>query len=747
MPDLLLELFSEEIPARMQAGAAEDLRRLVTGALREHGLSHEGAASFATPRRLALHIAGLPARQPDTREEKRGPRVGAPDAAVQGFLKSAGLKSLAEAKIQRDSKKGEFYIAIMAQKGRATIEVLAEALPAAIRAFPWPKSMRWGEASARTGALRWVRPLHAILATFGPETEETEVVPFAVDGVAAGNFTFGHRFMAPGKIKVRRFGDYVAALEKAKVVLDPARRRDIILYDSRDLALAQGLELVDDEVLSHEVAGLVEWPVVLTGEFDPAFLDLPPEVVRTTIRVNQKCFVLKDPSSGRLSHKFVLVANIEAADGGAAIAAGNGRVVQARLSDAKFFWETDLKVKLEDRLEQLDQIIFHEKLGTQGARARRLAGLAREIAPYTGADIALAERAGRLAKADLTSEMVGEFPELQGVMGRYYARAQCEHPSVAEAIEDHYKPQGLSDRVPRAPVAISVALADKFYTLTGFFRINEKPTGSKDPYGLRRAALGIIAIVLENELRLPLRSLCELLAQIPFAETRVQPGVTFEVNRPRVEPNELFNELMDFFGERLKVYLRERGARYDLIDAVFALPGQDDLLLIVSRVEALGRFLNTEDGTNLLAGYRRAANILRAEEKIDGPGAFDGACDPSLLQDPSEKHLWSVVQSISADTRRHLALAEARIGRPEFAGQTRFEDGMEYNAAWRALTGQKPFEDAMECLSSLRPPVDVFFEHVTVNAEDPRLRLNRLRLLNELRSAMHKAADFSKIAG
>src|SRR5580704_13230794 len=611
MPDLLLELFSEEIPARMQARAAEDLRRLVTGALRERGLSHEGAASFVTPRRLALHISGLPARQPDTRDEKRGPRVGAPDAAVQGFLKSAGLKSLAEAKIQRDSKKGEFYIAVMEQRGRATIEVLAEVLPAAIKGFPWPKSMRWGEASARTGALRWVRPLHAILATFGPETEETEVVPFAVDGVAAGNFTFGHRFMAAGKIKVRRFDDYVAALEKAKVVLDPARRRDIILYDARDLALAQGLELVEDEALLHEVAGLVEWPVVLTGEFDAAFLDIPPEVVRTTIHVNQKSFVLKDPSSGRLSHKFVLVANIEAADGGAAIAAGNGRVVQARLSDAKFFWETDLKIKLDGRLAKLDHIIFHEKLGTQGERAKRLEGLASYIALYAGADEALAARAALLAKADLTSEMVGEFPELQGVMGRYYALAQGEPPSVAEAIEDHYKPQGPSDRVPASSVAISFALADKLDTLAGFFAIGEKPTGSKDPYGLRRAALGVIALILENKLRFRLRWL--------FDKAFKQAAYSKES-----EPELLFGELMSFFSDRLKVYLRERGTRHDLTDAVFALPGQDDLLLFVSRVEALQRFLDTDDGKNLLAGYRRAANIVRAEEKNDGQGAFDG---------------------------------------------------------------------------------------------------------------------------
>jgi glycyl-tRNA synthetase beta chain len=715
MPDLLLELFSEEIPARMQAQAAEDLRRVVTGALRERGLSHEGAASFVTPRRLALHVCGLPARQPDTRDEKRGPRVGAPDAAVQGFLKSAGLKSLAEAKIQRDSKRGEFYIAVTEQKGRATIEVLAEVLPAAVKGFPWPKSMRWGEASARPGAPRWVRPLHAILATFGPETEETEVVPFAVDGVVAGNFTFGHRFMAPGKIRVRRFDDYVAALEKAKVVLDPARRRDIILYDARDLSLAQGLELVEDEALLHEVAGLVEWPVVLTGEFDAAFLDLPPEVVRAAIRVNQKCFVLKDPSSERLSGKFVLVANIEATDGGAAIAAGNGRVVQARLSDAKFFWETDLKVKLEDRLEKLDQIVFHEKLGSQGARAKRLEGLARYIALFTGADAALAARAALLAKADLASEMVGEFPELQGVMGGHYALAQREDASVAEAIADHYRPQGPSDRVPASPVAISVALADKLDLLTGFFAIGEKPTGSKDPYGLRRAALGIIALILENKLRFRLRWL--------FDKAFEQAAYSKES-----EPELLFGELMSFFSDRLKVYLRERGTRYDLIDAVFALPGQDDLLLFVSRVEALGGFLDTEDGTNLLAGYRRAANIVRAEEKNDGQGAFDGACDPTLLQDLAEKHLWEHIHNTHRDTQRYLFSDEAGAGKPGCAGQT-------------------SFEDALKSLSSLRRPVDLFFEHVTVNDEDPQLRFNRLRLLNELRTAMHRVADFSKIAG
>ncbi|HZM07464.1 MAG TPA: glycine--tRNA ligase subunit beta [Methylocella sp.] len=715
MPDLLLELFSEEIPARMQAQAADDLNRLVTGALRERGLSHEGAVSFATPRRLALHISGLPARQPDTSEEKRGPRVGAPDAAVQGFLKNAGLASLAEAKIQRDPKKGEFYIAIIEQKGRDTLDVLAEVLPAVIKSFPWPKSMRWGAASVRADALRWVRPLHAILATFGPETEETEVVPFVVDGLNASTFTFGHRFMAPGKIKVRRFDDYVPALEKAKVVLDPARRRDIILHDARNLALAQGLELVEDETLLNEVAGLVEWPVVLTGDFDAAFLDIPREVIRTTIRANQKCFVLTERASGKLSNKFMLVANIEAADGGAAIAAGNGRVVQARLSDAKFFFETDLKIKLEDRLAKLDKIIFHEKLGTQGERTKRLQGLAREIAPDIGAESALAARAALLAKTDLTSEMVGEFPELQGVMGRYYALAQGEDARVAEAIEDHYKPQGPSDRVPDSPVAISVALADKLDLLTGFFAIGEKPTGSKDPYALRRAALGIIALILENKLRIRLMWLFDK----AFARATYMN---------ESEPESLFGELMRFFSDRLKVYLRERATSHDLIDAVFALPGQDDLLLIVSRVEALQRFLDTEDGKNLLAGYRRAANILRAEEKNDGQGAFDGACDPTLLQDPAEKDLWNHIQNIHRDTQKYLFIAERDAGRQEFTTQT-------------------PFEDSMESLSSLRPPVDLFFDNVTVNDKDPLLRVNRLRLLNELRSAMHGVADFSKVAG
>ncbi len=499
MPDLLLELFSEEIPARMQRQAADDLKKLVTNALVDRGLTYEGASAYATPRRLALQVVGLPGRQPDVREERKGPRVGAPEAAIQGFLKSAGLASLEQARIEKDKKGAEFYLAVIERPGAETIEVLADILPGIVKSFPWPKSMRWGAASERTDSLRWVRPLHSIVATFGPETESPDVVPFDVDGVAAGDVTRGHRFLAPGEFRVRRFEDYAMALERAKVVIDPARRRDIILHDAKDLAFAQGLELVEDVGLLEEVGGLVEWPVTLMGSFDESFLSIPPEVIRATIRVNQKCFVLRKGDG--LTNRFILVSNIEASDGGATVIAGNERVIAARLSDAKFFYETDLKTKLEDRLPKLDQIVFHEKLGTQGERVKRIAAFARELAPIVGADPDKAARAATLCKADLVTEMVGEFPELQGLMGRYYATAQGEDASVAAACEEHYKPQGPSDRIPTDPVSIAVALADKLDTLVGFWAIDEKPTGSKDPYALRRAALGVIRIVLENELR------------------------------------------------------------------------------------------------------------------------------------------------------------------------------------------------------------------------------------------------------
>jgi len=707
MPDLLLELFCEEIPARMQAQAADDLKRLVTDALVGRGLTYAGAAAFATPRRLALHVADLPAAQPDTREERKGPKVGAPEAAVAGFLKSAGLASLDEAKVQSDPKKGDFYVAVIERQGRPTLDVLTEVLRGVVESFPWPKSMRWGAASLRSDSLRWVRPLHSIVATFGPETEEPDIVPFTVGGIPTGNITHGHRFMAPGAFAVRRFDDYGPALERAKVVLDPARRRDIILYDARTLAQAQGFDLIEDEGLLHEVAGLVEWPVVLMGAFEEAFLDIPPEVIRATIRANQKCFVLRKAGGTALVNRFILVANIEASDGGAAIVAGNAKVVRARLSDARFFWETDLKVRLEDRLPKLDSIVFHAKLGTQGERVARLKALAADFAPRVGADPAEAERAAELCKADLVSEMVGEFPELQGLMGRYYAAHQGEPPAVAAACEEHYKPQGPTDRVPSEPVSIAVALADKFDTLVGFWAIGETPTGSKDPYALRRAALGIIRLILENGLRLPIldAGATALLRAERFAGMSQEEKVT------------LLRALLAFFAERLKVYLRETKARHDLIDAVFGSHGSDDFTLVVRRVQVLGQFLGTDEGANLLAGYRRAANILKAEEKKAPAeaGLFAQPFDPALVVEPAE-------QALAA----RLATAA-----PEATEAVRRED----------------FEGAMRVLASLRAPVDVFFEEVTVNAPDPALRLNRLRLLNGFREAVHAVADFARIGG
>jgi glycyl-tRNA synthetase beta chain len=746
MPDLLLELFSEEIPARMQRQAAEDLKRLVAGALVEANVLYEGAQAFATPRRLALHVVGLPESQPHRREERKGPRVGAPEGAIQGFLKSAGLARIEDAKIVSDGKKGELYVAVIDKPGRATRDLVAEIVPAILRAFPWPKSMRWGAASGKPDAPRWVRPLRSILCTFGGPHETPEIIPFALGDVVAGDRTFGHRFMAPAPIEARRFETYVDALFNAKVVLDADRRKAMILADARNLAFARGLELVEDEGLLEEVAGLVEWPVVLVGEFEGEFLEIPPEVIRATIRANQKCFVLRD-SHGKLANAFILVANLIASDGGDAIAAGNARVVRARLSDARHFWRTDLadlpdyKEKaskpLDQRLEKLKAlgIVFHEKLGTQGERVERVAALARALAPPVGCVPDLAERAARLAKADLVTEMVGEFPELQGLMGKYYAEAQGEDVSVAAAIEEHYKPQGPNDRVPTSPESIAVALADKLDTLVGFWAIDEKPTGSKDPFALRRAALGVIRIILEDELRLPLadvagagfravdqtilarnaRALADRMEAEPSIDAMLVTSSTEQVffGQRWVDPRAL--DLLAFFADRLKVYLRDKGARHDLIDAVFALPGQDDLLMIVRRVEALGRFLETDDGKNLLAGYRRAANILKAEEKKDGEGAFAGAHDPAALVLPEEHALAETLGKASADAR-------ARVEAEDFEG-------------------------AMRALSALRAPVDAFFLAVTVNAADPASRLNRLRLLGALREAVHAVADFSRIAG
>ncbi|MGA8817382.1 MAG: glycine--tRNA ligase subunit beta [Xanthobacteraceae bacterium] len=743
MPELLLELFSEEIPARMQARAAEDLRKAVTDRLVAAGLVYDGAKAFVTPRRLALSVHGVPVRQPDVREEKKGPRVGAPDNAIAGFLKAAGLKSINEAKVQPD-KKGDFYVAVIEKPGRLAIEVIGEILPDVIEHFPWPKSMRWGAQSKEPGALGWVRPLHSIVATFGPETEDPDVVPFRVGGIAAGNETRGHRFMAPQPFTVRRLADYMDKLGKAKVVLDAERRRDIILTEAKQLAFAQGLELVADEGLLAEVSGLVEWPVVLMGSFDEKFLHLPEEVIRATIRNNQKCFVLRDAAHAKLTNKFLLVANMEATDGGKDITAGNERVIRARLSDAKFFYDTDLKTKLEDRLPKFKDIIFHEKLGTQAERIERIERLAAELAPLVGADVEKAKRAAHLCKADLLTEMVGEFPELQGTMGKYYAEEQGEDEAVAHACEDHYKPKGPDDLVPSDPVSVAVALADKIDTLVGFWAIDEKPTGSKDPYALRRAALGVIRLVLENKLRLSLFERA-MFHSLFFAERTlstfeavagrkakslefVLPGLSGAVveRAARIARSDrtletayehfhkLTSDLLAFFADRLKVQLREQGARHDLVDAVFALGDQDDLLLIARRVEALGKLLDTEDGKNLLAGQKRAANIIRIEEKKDNRD-YTEPPKAELYKQDEEKALAQAIGSAKREAARAAAAED--------------------------------FEAAMRAMAKLRPYVDAFFDKVTVNVDDKALRENRLKLLNEIRAATRAVADFSKIEG
>jgi glycyl-tRNA synthetase beta chain len=743
VPDLLLELFSEEIPARMQAKAADDLRRMVTDKLVAEGLVYEGARAFATPRRLTLTVHGIPARQSDLKQERKGPRVGGPEPAIAGFLKATGLTSLDQAKIQRDPK-GDFYIALIEKPGRATLEVLADILPVIIRTFPWPKSMRWGERSARSGALQWVRPLHSIIATFGMETEEPDVVKFAIDGIESGQTTYGHRFMAPAPFNVRRFEDYEAKLKAAKVVLDPQARKDIILADAKQLAFAQGFELFEDSVLLEEISGLVEWPVVLMGDFDQDFLELPGEVIRSTIRNNQKCFVVRNAQTGRLVPKFILVANIEAIDGGKTIVAGNERVIRARLSDAKFFYESDHKTKLEDRLPKFESIRFHEKLGSQAEHVARIEALAAEIAPLVGANVDKARRAAKLAKADLLTEIVGEFPELQGTMGAYYAREQGEDGEVAFAIEQHYQPKGPDDVVPMLPVSIAVALADKIDTLVGFWAIDERPSGRGDQYGLRRAALGILRIVIENNIRLPFVKVAVMPLSNIFGKIAPshKPKEDLETFFRSLPPTQFFADLRDrvsifqsdvekyntaralkayfelvhFIAERLKFYLRERGARHDLVDAVFALGGlfEDDFLMVVRRVEALGKFLDTDDGKNLLAGTKRASNILAIEEKKD-KRSFDGAPNAALYSLAEEKTLAKAIDQVKTE-------ASAAVAKEDFAA-------------------------AMSAMAKLRPAVDAFFDKVKVNDDDPKIRENRLKLLNEIRAATRAVADFSRIEG
>ena len=738
MPDLLLELFSEEIPARMQTRAAEDLKKLVTDALVEAGLTYAGAGTCSTPRRLVLAIEGLTAESPDVTEDRKGPRTDAPEKALDGFLRATGLtKDQLEI---RDDKKGQTYFATIVKPGRTAEAILAEIIPALIRNFPWPKSMRWG-----AGSLRWVRPLHSILCILSDENG-ARVVPFDVDGLVAGDTTEGHRFMAPGRFSVTSFDDYAAKLKQAHVVLSAQDRADHIWHDATNMAFAAGLELVEDKALLAEVAGLVEWPVVLMGAIGEDFLGLPPEVLQTSMREHQKFFSVKNPATGRIE-RFITVANRDATDHGATILAGNGKVLSARLADAKFFWENDLRVAKSDMstwTRSLENVTFHNRLGTQAARITRIAALARDLAPVVGADPDQAETAARIAKADLSSEMVYEFPELQGLMGRYYAEAACYPAEVAAACQDHYSPLGPSDDVPTAPVSVAVALADKLDTLAGFWAIDEKPTGSKDPYALRRAALGVIRLVLVNGLRLNLRrffhaqlvrieavldgdpddaALSDLLQEI--ADHGIF-GAAFRTVKDRLDdPRDGFlaleqkvpdtsDDLLRFVHDRLKVYLRDQDIRHDVIDACLALPGSDDLALLVNRARALAGFLASDDGENLVQGYKRAANILAQAEDKDGVEYRYGA-DVKFAETAEEKALFAA-----------LATAEAAVA--------------------PALDADD-FPAAMAAMADLRAPIDAFFDAVQVNADNAVLRRNRLNLLHEITASCGKIADLARIEG
>ncbi|QHQ34289.1 glycine--tRNA ligase subunit beta [Algicella marina] len=707
MPDLLLELFSEEIPARMQARAAEDLKKLVTDGLVEAGLTYESAGALVTPRRLTLTVENLLAASPKQREERKGPRADAPEKAIEGFLRSTGL-SRDQLEVRAD-KKGDVLFAVVETKGRPAAEIIAEVVPNTIRNFPWPKSMRWG-----AGSLRWVRPMRSILCILTDEAG-AETVPFDVDGIESGNTTEGHRFMAPKRFAVTSFDDYAAQLRRAHVILSPEERAEMIRTDMENQAFAQGLEIVEDKGLLAEVAGLVEWPVVLMGEIGADFLDLPPEVLQTSMKEHQKFFSVKNPKTGRIE-RYVTVANIEAADGGALILAGNSKVLSARLSDAKFFWENDLRVAragMEPWLEALKSVTFHNKLGSVADRIERIAALASEIAPLVGADPEQAARAARLAKADLSSEMVYEFPELQGLMGRYYIEAAGEPADVAAVAQEHYSPLGPSDDVPTAPLSNAVALAEKLDVLTCFWAIDEKPTGSKDPFALRRAALGIIRIIIENSLRLRLfpiinGTIRSLKADF-FPEREEQPNMKEFDDRVAVG-----SALQEFFSDRLMNHLRADGVNHDTLEACSALGGQDDLVLLVNRVKALQTFVETEDGRNLLAGYKRANNILTAEEKKDG-------VEYSL--DPQPK---LAEAGVEADLFSALDAAEAAI-----APALEAED----------------FTAAMQAMATLRAPIDAFFDGVQVNADNEMVRRNRLCLLNRIRTIMNRVAIFSALEG
>lgn len=701
MPDLLIELFSEEIPARMQARAREDLKRLVTEGLVQAGLTYAGAGAFSTPRRLALAVEGLTAHSPTTREERKGPRTDAPDAALEGFLRSTGLtRDQLEA---RDDKKGQVWFAVIERPGRPAAQIVAEVLEAAIRNFPWPKSMRWG-----AGSLRWVRPLHSILCILSDEAG-AETVPLTVDGITAGNTTRGHRFMAPDAFTVTGFDDYATKLRRARVMLDAAEREAEIRQQAENLAFARGWQIVPDDALMAEVAGLVEWPVPLMGMIEDRFLALPPEVLQTSMKEHQKFFSALNPATGRIEG-FVTVANIETPDDGATILAGNQRVLAARLSDAAFFWENDLrevKAGMEAWRDGLASVTFHNKLGSQAERIERIAALAREIAPRVGADPDQTERAARLAKLDLRSAMVGEFPELQGTMGRYYALEAGEPDAVADAARDHYSPLGPSDAVPTAPVSVAVALADKIDTLTGFWAIDEKPTGSKDPFALRRAALGVIRLVSSNGVR---AGLIALVARA-LASHGMHPGVADEDDYTGVAEG---GDLLSFLHDRLKVHLRDQGVRHDIIDAVLAQDGNDDLVRVTARATALNDMLATEDGRNLTQGLKRASNILTQAEEKDGVEYSFGA-DPKFAETDQERALFAALDQAEPAIKRAMQAED--------------------------------YPAAMTAIAALRAPIDAFFEAVQVNTDSQIVRRNRLNLLSRIREAGRQIADFTRIEG
>ncbi|WP_406604478.1 glycine--tRNA ligase subunit beta [Bartonella gliris] len=739
MSDLLLELFSEEIPARMQRKAAVDLKKCVTDKLTNAGLTYKAAREYWTPRRLTLDIRGLSMRSKDIHEERKGPSTNSPQHVIDGFLRATGLRDISEAHIVHDRKKGDFYIAKTIKKGQNAEEIIANILPDIIRNFPWPKSMRWGKDSEKSGALKWIRSLQNILCVFGPEIGETQVIPFTIGSLKSNNLTYGHRFLSDGKpLQVRRFDDYITQLEVHKVILDAERRKNIILADAQNLCFANGLELVQDSALLEEVAGLVEWPVVLIGDFDRSFLDIPPEIIRLTIRANQKCFVTrKQGEKIKLSHHFILVSNILASDEGKEISKGNSKVVCARLSDALYFWQTDqhdlpdienlkpsvqkfdldLKKPLDQRMARLDhlKVIFHAKLGTQGARVKRIAALAQKIAPLVQADPLLAKRAAILAKADLQTEVVGEFPELQGLMGRKYALLQGEDPRVAEAIEDHYKPQGPKDRIPQEPLSIAVALADKIDILVGFWLINEKPTGSKDPYALRRAALGIIRLVLLRDWKINLMPLFNLamdlfLQQKTKYETSRIESVQSQ-NQLLEKKERILSDLLFFFHERLKIYLKEEGARYDAIEAILNKDA-DDFLLVARRVEALIAFINTNDGGSFLAAVKRTVNIL--ENECQKGSIIANEINPEFFIEAEEKQLYQATIEIEEKVHEHI------------------------NA--------ENLSRALNTLAQLGKFIDTFFEKVLVNDKNSHVRTNRLALLKRTHTITQAVADFSKLA-